>query len=124
MALLNAILLWMFQNKMKYLQPLKSRRNLQIFKKMCFICNDKSILMTMIRMIRAELDGAKWIVPRAVKLSGVNIMKVTRAVGFMKPCLGLIFFVIDNRLSFLLSKYNIISLVIYNTLLLLSLKIR
>ena len=75
--------------------------------------------MTMIRMIRAELDGAKWIVPRVVKISGVNIMKVTRAVDFMKPCLGLIFFVIDNRLSF-----YIISLVIYNALLLLSLKIR
>ena len=32
-------------------------------------------------------------------------MKVTREVGFMKPCVGQIFFVIDSRLIFWLSIY-------------------
>ena len=47
----------------------------------------------------------------------VNIMKVTTAVAFMKPFVGLIFFVINNSLRFLLLiDIIIISLVIENTL--------
>ena len=38
-------------------------------------------------------------------LNGVNIMKATRAVGFMKPLIGLIFFSIENLLILLLSCY-------------------
>ena len=43
-------------------------------------------------------------------------MKVVVAFGFMKLHVGLIFVVIDNRLTFLLSIYIITSLVIQNTL--------
>ena len=69
MVLLNAISLQMFQNK-------SPAEHLQIYKKMCFICND-------------ERNGFR-----------VNIMKVTRAVGYMKP--HVIFFVIANCLILLL----------------------
>lgn len=47
----------------------------------------------------------------------VNIMEVRTAVAFMKPFVGLIFFVINNSLRFLLLiDIIIISLVIENTL--------
>ena len=47
----------------------------------------------------------------------VNIMEVRTAVSFMKPFVGLIFFVINNSLRFLLLiDIIIISLVIENTL--------
>ena len=38
-------------------------------------------------------------------LNGVNIMKATRSVDFMKPLIGLIFFSIENHLILLLSCY-------------------
>ena len=37
---------------------------------------------------------------------GVNIMKLTRGIGFMKHRVSLILFVIDNCLIILLSIYN------------------
>ena len=43
-------------------------------------------------------------------------MEVTKVVSFIKPRIGLIFFVIDNCLIFLLSIYITISLAIKNTL--------
>ena len=43
-------------------------------------------------------------------------MKVTRTFCYMKLCVGLIFFVIDNRLILLLSIYIIISYFKYDTL--------
>ena len=46
MALLNAISLQMFQNKIKIsptLLPVNLTEHLQISIKMCFICNDKRI---------------------------------------------------------------------------------
>ena len=38
-------------------------------------------------------------------LKGVNIMKATMAVDFMKPLIGLVFFSIENHLILLLSCY-------------------
>lgn len=45
--------------------------------------------------IRVLLSSAKWILPISISFNGVNIMKVTRAVGFMKPCEALKIFAID-----------------------------
>ena len=45
--MLNAILLQIFQNKMKRfpkLPPVSPTEHLQILKKICFICNDKRII--------------------------------------------------------------------------------
>ena len=41
------------------------------------------------------LEGVKWIAT-SVSLNGVNIMKVTRAVGYLNSHVVLIFFVIDT----------------------------
>ena len=46
MALLNSILLEMFQNKIKISPtalPVNLAEHLQVLKKICFICNDKYI---------------------------------------------------------------------------------
>ena len=39
-------------------------------------------------------------------------MNMTRAVSFVKPRVGLLFFITYNRLIYLLPIYNIVSLVI------------
>ena len=46
-------------------------------------------LVATIQITRTVLDGVKLIV--------VNIMKVTRAIDFIKVCVGLIFFKTANR---------------------------
>ena len=46
-------------------------------------------LVATIQIARAVLDGVKLIV--------VNIMKATRAIDFIKLCVGLIFFKTANR---------------------------
>ena len=62
-------------------------------------------LVTTIQKTKVVFDSAKWIVPKSIQLNSLNIMKVTRAVGFMKTCVGSIFSVIDNWLKFSLSIY-------------------
>ena len=49
-------------------------------------------------------------------MNGVNIIKTTRTVGFMKLRAGLIFTVTDNCLIFLLSICIILSLAMYHAL--------
>ena len=46
-------------------------------------------LVTIIQITRVVLDGVKLIV--------INIMKVTRAIDFIKLCVGFIFFKTANR---------------------------
>ena len=54
-----------------------------------------SALVTIIHINKVLLSGAKWILPRSILLNGVNIMKLTNVVGFMKLRDGLKFFMID-----------------------------
>ena len=82
--------------------PVCLAEHLQILKKCALFASLKS-LVTIIHLTRALLDGANRIVPRSTLLSGVNIMKVTKAVFFIKLYVCLIFFAIDNLLILLLS---------------------
>ena len=105
MALLNAISLLMFQNKFKIsptVLPINLTEHIQIFKKMFYICM-KNASVTIIKRTSVVLDSAKWIVPKSIYLNRVSFMKLARAVSFMKPCVGLTFFVLGNSLRFLLS---------------------
>ena len=61
MAPQNAISLQMFQNKMKIIPPVlpvSLAEHLQIFKKMCFTCNNNA-LVAKIHITRSVLDGVK-----------------------------------------------------------------
>ena len=120
MAVLNAIPLQIFKNKMKkYPQvlPVHLAEDLQILKKMRFICNDKRISDNNTCNCNEgvtgprEIDCAK---ERFIEI--LNIMEVTRAVGFMKRRVGLIFFVIDSHLILQILIYIIISRFISSTL--------
>ena len=59
------------------------------------------VLATTIHKTMAVFDGAKWIAPKSLSLNGVNIIKVRRADGFTKLCIGLVFFAMENRLILL-----------------------
>ena len=77
----------------------------QILKKMIiFICNCKRTngnnTLNEGVIGRHEMDCAK-----ECLVEILNIMEVTRAVGFMKPCVGLIFFVVDSHLILVISIY-------------------
>lgn len=120
MAVLNAMSLRIFKNKMKkspQLLPVHLAENLQILKNMHFICKDKCISDNDTCKSnegvfgRREIDCAK---ERLIEI--LNIMEVTRAVGFMKPRVGLIFFAIDIHLILLMSIYIIMSRFISSTL--------
>ena len=105
---LNVISLQIFKNKMKkYPQvlPVHLAEDSQILKKVIiFICNRKRINCnnTLNEGVvgRHEMDCAKECFTEIL-----NIMEVTRAVGFMKPCVGLIFFVVDSHLILVTSIY-------------------
>ena len=105
---LNTISLQIFKNKMKkYPQvlPVHLVEDSQIFKKMIiFICNRKRTngnnTLNEGVIGRHEMDCAK-----ECLVEILNIIEVTRAVGFMKPCVGLIFFVVDSHLILVISIY-------------------
>ena len=106
---LNAISLQIFKNKMKkYAQvlPVHLAEDSQILKKrIIFICNRKCIngnnTLNEGVIGRHEMDCAKECLIEILNI----IMEVTRAIGFMKPCVGLIFFVVDCHLILVISIY-------------------
>ena len=105
MTPLNAISIQMFQSKMKIspsVLPVSLVEYLHIFKKMCFICNDKPIsdndTYNEVVTGRNEMDCVKELLTE-----WSSYVRVARAFDFMKPFAGLILFVIKNRLILLLS---------------------
>ena len=88
MTLLNAISLNMFQNKIKIsplVLPTSLAEHLQILIKMCFICLNKRIsdndTYSDSFIGRCEMDCAKG----RVNERSINVIKLTRAVDFLKP---------------------------------------
>ena len=53
-------------------------------------------LVAIIHIKMVELDVAKWVVTRSIKLNKVNTVKVARAVGLIKARVGLTFFIGDK----------------------------
>ena len=90
----------------------KSCRISTNFKKMYFICKDK-LVSDNNTCKEGSIGRCKMYCDKQNLMEqSKNIIKVTRAVGFIKPFEGLIFFVVDNLLILLLSTCTIISLVI------------
>lgn len=81
--------------------PLSLVEHPQILKR-CDLSVMIRTLIAITHITRTLLIRAKWIVQESLLLNEVSIMKVTRAINLMKFCIGLIFFVIDNRLMILL----------------------
>ena len=92
-----------------------SRKSCRIstnFKKMYFFCKDKRVSDNN-TCKKGSIGRCKtYCAKQNLMEQSKNIVKVTRAVGFMKLFEGLIFFVVDNLLILLLSTCTIISLVI------------
>ena len=65
----------------------KSRRKFTNSTKRCALSAIIRVSMTLIHIMRVLLDGAKWIVLRSHYLNVVNIIKVTKALDFVKGAL-------------------------------------
>ena len=77
-------MLKIFQNN-----PTSLTEHQKIFKR-CALFEIIIALVVVIHIMRAAFEGAKRIVLKDVSLNKVNIVKITRAVGFMKPHVSLI----------------------------------